>query len=465
MRKGNVVAAALAIALASAAIYGKTAGFELLPSWDDGDTVLGNPDVRDLSAAGVVRTFSRTTAVLYQPLTTLSFAVDHALWGLSPAAFHLGNVVLHAAAAFVLFLLVRALSASGLVAAIAAGLFLVHPVNVENVAWVTERKTILSGLLFFGAVLAWVRARERGARVPWAWPAVLGAAAMLAKPTAVVLPLAIAAYERWLRPDPRVRLALPLVPVAAAAAVPTVWAHLAGSIPAESLAPATLAGTVWPTAVVVWWKYVRLLAWPSELSAFYDTALHGWLDPAVVAAVAAWAALAALVFTRGSREVRFWFAWFWICLLPTSNLLPLNTYYNDCYLYAPGVAAFVLAGLAVRRAREALRARGHPRAAAVPVALAAAVAVAAGVAASRRAEVWRDEVALWEDAVRRSPRLYTPRLNLGFAYDVRGRWDDAERQYLEAARILPTPEAVQNLVMVRTKRAMAAGRAGGAAGR
>jgi hypothetical protein len=456
--KGNLAAIALTVALASAAVYGKTARFEFLPSWDDGESVLQNPDVRDLSARGVLRTFSRTTSVLYQPLTTVTFAVDHALWGLDPAPFHVVNVVLHGAAAFVLFLLVRAIAASALVAAIAAALFLVHPVNVENVAWVTERKTILSALLFFAAVLAYVRARERGSRPPWALAAVLGAAAMLAKPAAVVLPLVIAAYERWQRPDPRVRLALPLLPISVAASVPTLWAHLARSIPAESLAPATLLGTVYPTTMVIWWKYVRLLVWPTELSAFYETALHGWLDAPVVLAVAAWMAVLALVLTRGSREVRFWFAWFWICLLPVSNLLPLNTYYADRYLYAPAVGAFVLVGLAVRRAREALLARGYARAAAVPVAIAALLSVAAGIAASRRAEVWRDEVALWEDTVRRSPRLYTPRLNLGFAYDVRGRYDEAERQYLEAARILPTPAAVQNLLMVRAKRAMAADR-------
>lgn len=461
MRQRASWAAAVVVALACAAIYGKTAGFELLPSWDDSDYVLENPGVADLSPAGLWGTFTRTTAQAYTPLTTLSYAVDHALRGMDPAAFHVGNVVLHGAATLLLLALLRALTGSALVSAIAAGLFLVHPVNVENVAWVAERKTILSALLFFAAVLTYARARERGAARPWIGAAVLGAAAMLAKPTAIVLPLVVAAYEHWLRPDGRLRHALPLVPLAVAAAVPTFVAHVARSIPAEALGPATLLGAVYPTTTVILWRYVGLLAWPADLNAFHDATLHGWLDAPVLAAVVAWAAVLFLVLAHGSREVRFWFAWTWICLLPVSNLVPINTFYADRFLYTPAVGAFVLVGMGIRRGRDALLARGWARASAAPVALAVALACAAGVVAARRTEVWRDEVALWEDTVRRSPRLYKPRLNLGFAYDVRGRFDEAERQYLEALRIQPTPEAVQNLELVRMKRAFAEERARG----
>jgi hypothetical protein len=314
-------------------------------------------------------------------------------------------------------------------------------------------------LLFFAAVLAYVRARERGARAPWAGAAVLGAAAMLAKPSAVVLPIVVAAYEHWLRPDPRPRLALPLLPISIAAAIPTALAHVGTAISAETLSLSTLLGTVYPTMTVIFWRYVALLVWPADLNAFHDAALYGWLDGPVVAASAAWIATFALVFTRGSREVRFWFAWFWICFLPTSNVLPLPTYYADRYLYAPAVGAFALAGLGVRRAHDALAALGRTRAAAAVLAGVAFVAATAGAAAWRRADVWRDDVALWEDTVRRSPNLHKPRVNLAFAYFVRGRFDEAEQQYEAALRIAPDPEVARDLEKTRAMRALTQTRA------
>lgn len=290
MTRGRLLGLVVTVALASAAVYGKTAGFEFLPSWDDGESVLQNPDVRELDPRTVWRTFTRMTSVMYQPLTTLSFAVDHAVWGFDPAPFHVENVLLHGVAAVLAFLLVHALSSSALVGAIAAALFLLHPVNVENVAWVSERKTILSACFFFGAVLAYVRARGRGSPRPWTLAALLGSAAMLAKPAAMVLPLALAAYEHWLRPDPRVRLTLPLVPLSAAACVPTLIAHLDRAIHPQSLSVGTLIGTVYPSMTVIFWKYIRLLVWPIDLSAFHDAELYGWVDLPVIAAVLTWVA-------------------------------------------------------------------------------------------------------------------------------------------------------------------------------
>jgi hypothetical protein len=460
--RDNLAGVAVAFALASALVYGKTATFEFLPTWDDGESVIDNPDVRDLSWRGVARTFTRTTSALYQPLTTVTFAVDRALWGLAPAGFHVTNVVLHAAAAYVLFLLVHAIAGTTLVALTAALLFLLHPVNVENVAWVTERKSILSALLFFAAILAYVRARDRGARFPWAGSAVFGIAAILAKPTAVVLPVVIVAYEHWQRPGGRVRLALPLVPISIAGCIPTLVAHLNRAIPAESLSPATLFGLVYPSMTVVCWKYLWLLVWPPALGAFHDTTLHGWLELPVLVASGAWIAVFALVLTRGSREVRFWFSWIWICFLPTSNILPLPTYYADRYVYTPAIGVFVLLGIAARRARDGLRAGGRPWLARAPVAILAVLVLIAAVAASSRADVWRDEVALWEDTVQRSPRMYLPRLNLGAAYQLRGRYDEAEQQYLEAIRIAPTDDVLRNLRVVRLLRGERAARSGSA---
>jgi tetratricopeptide (TPR) repeat protein len=158
--------------------------------------------------------------------------------------------------------------------------------------------------------------------------------------------------------------------------------------------------------------------------------------------------------------VRFWFLWFWIWLLPASNLIPGLVYYADRYLYLPSIGAFVLLGMAGSRlARSDLAAQWSPeRRRRVLASTGAMLAAAYAGVAFLRMEVWRDELSFWKDAVEKSPGMYKAHLNLGVAYETKGRLTEAEREYVAAERIFSSPKVRENLQMLRARAAARASR-------
>jgi len=136
-------------------------------NWDDLASVVENPRLVDLSADNLLARWRGPGAILvglYIPVTQTSFAIDRVLFGPGPAGFHAVNVALHIAAGIVLFLFLQAFLESGAAAFLAAAVFVVHPAQVESVAWISERKSVLSGLLIFLALLAYARRTAPGSR-------------------------------------------------------------------------------------------------------------------------------------------------------------------------------------------------------------------------------------------------------------------------------------------------------------
>lgn len=453
----------LLLFLGSLALYARTLSFGFLPTWDDGFYVLRNAWIQDLSLAHLAEIFGGPFKGSYHPLPLLSYALEHSLWGLAPAGYHATNALLHAVdSCLVLLLLVRLTGRPGL-SLFAASLFAFHPVNVENVAWVSERKTLLATGFGLASLLAYLRHLDSGRRWPYAAALGLYLLALLSKATLIVLPLVLLLHALLLdEAGRRWRRTLPFFAATAVVLGVTLRAFAAESMfEAGSLRPSVLFGTVYPTMLPVFWKYVGLLGFPAGQSAFYDTPLHhSFTSPPVLAALAGWLAVFVAVLWRGNAQVRFWFLWFWIWLLPASNLIPGLVYYADRYLYLPGVGAYVLLGMAGSRlARSGPAARWGPaRRRRVLATAGAALAVAYAGAAFLRMEVWRDQVTFWEDAVEKSPGMYKPHLNLGVAYETTGRLAEAEREYMAAERIFSGAKVRENLRMLRARMAAQASR-------
>ena len=444
------VACLLLFAL-SFALYLKTIGFDFLPSWDDGEYVLDNSRVHGLSIENLRLIFTTAYFSNYAPLHLLSYAADFSLWGLSPKGFHLTNILLHSVNSALVYILARRLTKDGFASFVAAGLFAFHPLNVENAAWVSERKTLLTALFSFASLLAYVSFREQGRTGLYWLSLLLFVLALLSKPLAVALPLALAAYDVFLRKELRsLKWSVPFFALAIAFALLAFRAHAgASSIESETLSKDVLFGVVYPTMLPVYWEYVRLIIWPSGLSGFYDVKLRfSFLEPSVLAALFSWAAVFAAVLWKGTGQARFWFLWFWVWLLPVSNIIPLPVYYADRYMYMPAIGFFVLFGLLLSAAatRAGLR---------LSAAVAAAAIIALGAAAFVRMDIWKNEVVFWEDTVRKSPGQDKAHLNLGYAYEMKGRFEEAEREYLAALSIYQSQEALSNLEMVRLKKSAA----------
>lgn len=438
----------IAIAIAVAALYGRTLSFDFIPSWDDKEYVVENILIQSLSAGNFKRIFTETYFSNYAPLHLLSYSVDFALWGLNPAGYHLTNVVLHFLNACLLFMLLLRLLNDRVAALMAALLFAVHPINVENAAWISERKTLLTSFFSFLSMLSYLSFREGKGLSRYALAFVFFLLALLSKPLTVTLPLALIAYELFIKKERRGWVKpVPLFLLSTLGAGMAFWAHLSHkSIEGGSLSLDVLFGTVYPTMVPVYWKYMRLILWPFDLSGFYDTTLFGsFAEPVVAASLVAWIVLTIAVLWKGTGQMRFWYLWFWIWLMPVANIIPIPVYYADRYMYIPAIALFVLFGSAFSYLKDLKSARK------IAYAAFAAVFLFYGAVAFERVGVWRNELSFWQDTAAKSPGQDKAQLNLGYAYEMAGRLEEAEKAYEAAARIYPSQEAVSNLEMVREK--------------
>jgi len=433
--------------IAPFAIYWKSIGFEFIASWDDYEYVLNNGLIRGFSVGNLRAIFLEPYFSNYAPLHLLSYSIDFAIWGLDPRGYHLSNILLHSINSALAFLALRRLTKSDFLSLAGAALFALHPLNVENVAWVAERKSLLAALFTFCSIIFYADYREKGRTHLYALSLVFLVLALASKAFAVMLPAVFLCYEIFLRDRRRFIHLIPAFVIAGLFALASVHAHSEGSLAKEALSAEFLLGNVYPTMVPVFWKYIKLIILPSGLSGFYDTAAYdSFLDPVVVSAVLAWVAAFAAVMWKGSGLVRFFFLWFWIWLLPSSNILPLNVYYADRYMYLPAIGAFVLFGYALQKALSYVKLQK----AALPIL--GTVALAFAAVTFFRLDVWKNEVAFWEDTAKKTPTQERVFLNLGYAYEMRGRYDDAERAYMESINIYPTQKAMSNLNMIREKK-------------
>jgi hypothetical protein len=239
--------------------------------WDDDDYVTANVTLR--SVTGLARIWVEPGAVpQYYPMAFTSLWLDYRLWGMRPFGYHLVNVLLHGLNAVLLWRLLVMLAVPG--AWLAAAVFAVHPVHVESVAWVTERKNVLSGAFYLGAFLAYLRFAPPGGRGagPVAWRAYAAALAlfvlaMLSKTVTCTLPAALLIVLWWKRPRLAARDVLPLLPFFALGlglSLVTIWMekHHVGAQGADWALSAVDRCLIAARAL---WFYLGKLVWPAPL--------------------------------------------------------------------------------------------------------------------------------------------------------------------------------------------------------
>lgn len=440
-----------ALFLLALMLYWKTVDFKFIPSWDDSEYVIDNIYIRGLTFENLKVIFGTTLLGNYAPLHLLSYSLDYSLWGPDPKGYHLTNALLHGLNAALAFALLKRITGKTDVAFIAASIFALHPLNVENVAWVSERKTLLAALFSFLSFISYLNFREDGGRGHYSLCVLFFILALASKPLTVTFPLVLAAYELCFRKEGRKwAYILPLFAMSAASAVTAVIAHMNYSAIEEgTLNLKTLFGAVYPTMLPIYWKYIWLIICPFNLSGYYDTTVYNsFLSLPVAVSLASWAVIFILVFWRGGDSVRFWFLWFWIWFLPVSNIIPIPVYYADRYMYVPAIGALVLGAQGAVYLASRYRKTGM----AVLYCGFAALAVFYALLSYNRLDVWRNELLFWQDTAKKSPNQFKARMNLGYAYEMYGRYDEAEQEYIAAIRIYPSPDAISNLDMVRSKK-------------
>lgn len=435
-RRKWILAAALVAATLLAYVPSIRGGF----IWDDDFYVTGNVNLR--SAEGLRAIWlDRSATPQYYPVTHTSFWIEYHLWGLDPLGYHVVNVLLHAAAAILFALILESLGIPG--AWLAAAVFALHPVHVESVAWITERKNTLSGVFYLGAALAFLRADRspRGRPVALA----LYIAAVLSKSVAASLPVALAIVLFWKRGrlDRReTRWLAAMLVFGAVAGLQTAFLERV-QVGAEgrdfdlSLAERTLVAG---RAV---WFYLGKLAWPARLSFVYEKwsidagAWIPWLFPAAL--VASFAALWALRDRIGKGALAA-FAFFVMTLFPALgflNVYPMRySFVADHFQYLASLGPIALAAAAASRASARAR-RAAP-------ALAASILLALGARTWAQGHAYADLDTLWRHTIASSPKAFMAHYNLGKMLAEKGRVDEAIAHYEEALRA--KPDLVEGIV-------------------
>ncbi|MBI3932699.1 MAG: tetratricopeptide repeat protein [Acidobacteria bacterium] len=441
--RGLLLAAVLLVA-ATIAVYAPVRGFEFV-NYDDYHYVIENPRVATgLSARNLAWAWTAFHAGNWHPLTWISHQVDCALYALEPGGHHLTNLVLHAANAVLLLLALFALTGSVGRSAAVAALFALHPLNVESVAWVSERKNVLSTLFWIATMWAWAAYARQPSRRRYVLVAVLLALGLAAKPMVVTLPCVLLLLDvwplgrwHWSRPDARgaalglVREKLPLFGLVLLSSALTVAAQKgAGAVTSLTAVPLEARLT---NALVAYVRYLEKMFWPDSLSAFYP---HPGLSLGAAEVGGAALLLVALSFVaskaRGAPYLLVGWLWYLGTMVPVIGLVQVGSQsMADRYAYVPLLGPFValvwgLADLAAaRRATPALAALGL------------AVLAALGVAAHRQVGHWRSSLALFEHARAVTRDNYVAFTNLGLAYNKEKRWDDAIASFRRALRIQP----------------------------
>jgi hypothetical protein len=428
-------------------------------TWDDGLYVLRNEHLRELSLSTIGWAFTDFHANFWCPLTWLSFSVDHALWGLDPFGFHLTNAVLHALDAGLVFALARALfllPSVGLTrgsaragALLAALVWSLHPLRVESVAWVTERKDVLGALFGISATLAYLRHAagdgKGAASTPWRSPPhalalTLYALSLCAKPTLVALPFALLVLD-WV-PLRRIgsvgmrRVLLEKVPWLALAAAATGLTALAHSLNPQ-LPGAQDLPTTTVLALSATWEYLRLFAWPASLSPFHlNPGPLALRDPAYLLRAAGALALIAACLLGARRRPGAAAAGLAFLALVAPGLASVRVSSHalaDRFTYLPAIPLSILVAGGLARLVA-----GRSSRTAVAASVAGAVAVLAILLALtvRQIPVWRDDVALWTRAIDVRPHasgwVYFQR---ALAHEQRGSWPLALADVDEAIAI------------------------------
>ncbi|HZV80760.1 MAG TPA: tetratricopeptide repeat protein, partial [Geobacteraceae bacterium] len=365
----------------------------------------------------------------YAPLQLVSYMVDHALWGMRPAGFIFGNIVCHATAGILFYALLRRFAFSREGALSAALLFLLHPLQVESVVWISQRKTVLAMvfyLLSLHCYLSWFR-REGGIR---AYLLSLGAfvAALLVKSVVVVLPLTLLLHDHCFARERRQGNFLgDKLPYLLAALAVGYLALLSQSTEYGGGGRTGFhGGSLWATVCTmlpVYATYVRLIVWPSGLSVVYAPQIRTAADPAVIAAALAMVLLAvgAVRLYRSNRGLFFWAAAMPVGLLPVSQLIPLVTLMNDRYLYFPMLGVAACCGYLLERILAGTAAGTRP----LVVAVCTLILVACGFLSLQRARVWQNSSILWADATAKQPASAVGWYMLGEVQEKRSRFADA----------------------------------------
>ncbi len=432
--------------------------------FDDNMYLIENTHLQSgLSCKGLTWAFTTTHTTNWHPLTWLSLMFDYELYGLNPAGYHWTNTIFHLVSTILLFLFLQRATGETWKGAFVAALFAIHPLNVESVAWVAERKNVLS--TFFWILTMWAYALYVEAPVfgRYALVVLSSALGLMTKPILVTLPFVLLLLDywpfnrfapgtagerggcsRWSGIYPFVYEKIPLFVLSCASCIITFYAAKSGG--------AVRSLTAFPfdvrlaNASVSYVSYLEKMVWPQNLAIFYPH--EGIAIPWRIVV----SCLLVVVFTvfvfSASRRFRYLpVGWLWYLgtMVPVIGLVQVGFHaMADRYAYIPLIGIFIILSWGIADIFE----RFHVRKALIML-LAAVILLLLLVCSWRQVQNWQNSVTIFQHALNVTKHNYQAHLGMGNIFLHRGAFNGASWHYLEALRFKPDhPEVLNNLGMV-----------------
>ncbi len=439
----------IGLLIASAVAFGQVTSNQFIVL-DDPVYLTENPQVQQgFSLESLVWALRTTHGVNWMPLTWLSHMLDFTLYGPDAGGHHLTSLLLHTANAILLFFVLRTTTGRAGPGAVVALLFLIHPLQVEPVAWASQRKTLLNGFFWFLTLAAYLRYARKPA-VGTYLPVLLAyALSLLAKPATVTIPFLLLLLDFW--PLKRISFdagekesshwprklgilvaeKLPLFAIAAAASMVTYLAQDKALYPwADLPLGARLANTA-----VAYATYLRKFVWPGDLAVFYPHP-GGDIDAgSLVISLLVLAAISALALARAGRKPVLIVGWLWFLgtLVPMVGIVQVGLQaMADRYMYGSmvGLALMVAYG-----GHEIVQRRRLPNSA-VLISVSLALVVLIGITRVQ-VRAWENSVSLFEQDLRVVGENDFAHMNLGFALRLEGKPEESALHYRKALALNP----------------------------
>ncbi len=441
----------LLLIVIAAAPYVNTLGFEFL-SYDDSEYVTANPRVQQgLTWSNVAWAFTTTSVSNWHPLTWLSYMLDYELSGGRPGWFHFTNVFFHVANTLLLLIVLRRMTGAVWRSALVAALFAVHPMHVESVAWIAERKDVLS--TFFG--LACVAAYARYASAPsigrYVPVALLFALSLLCKPMLVTLPFVFLLLDYWplrrLAPkrdgaESQVAIASPRITRLLAEKIPLLVMSIAisaATVRVQESGGAMFSLILLPfgarvvNAIVAYVSYLGLAIWPTGMAVLYPHPGE-WPVHIVVLCVSLLIAVTAVAIALRNTQRHLIVGWLWFLgtLVPVIGLVQVGFQsMADRYTYVPFIGVFIMAAWSL----PGSGAEKFGRWAGVSTALALAALMAFGVGSWIQVQYWSDSETLYRRALSVTEKNFIIHYNLGILLHAKDRNDEVIEQFTRCLEI------------------------------
>ncbi len=465
--KGRNFIISFFLALITLAVFWQVHNFDFV-RYDDDKYVTENHHVQSgLTKDGIVWAFTSVDVSNWHPLTWLSHMLDYQLYGSNPAGHHLTSLFLHIVNTLLLFFILKRMTGFIWQSAFVAALFAIHPLHIESVVWVAERKDVLSTLFFMLSLSAYVRYVECPGIYRYLPIILFFAFGLMSKPMLVTLPFVLLLLDFW--PLGRLQFRksilnisetsmqtaakwdeiksnvgliiekIPLLIIAAASIGITLYAQWTGIAPIQSLP----FGTRISNALVSYTSYMAKMVWPESLAVFYP-----YPDIMPIWQVGGSILLLILITLIAIRSVRRYpyvmTGWLWYLgtLVPVIGLVQVgNQSMADRYTYIPLIGLFMIIAWAMPDFLARWRYRR------VALALSAACVIGVLMTVSMfQVRHWHDSVTLFEHAISVTKNNYVMHSNLGASLAEQGKYDDAVLHYAEALRIKPDDfEARYNL--------------------